>query len=165
MCHTHSWPQQEASGIWLFKIKMNINLFVPYDLLHVDTPHSSKFLLKGQVKVGQFSIQHFPSCFNEISQGSRVKALFSVHIDLFHVHRGVLILQQYDCNQTITQEFYFWGIGELSETHRGNPCYDLQGFPTELTPQVIPCCIVRIFEECRGSQIPCTFYYMWALMG
>ena len=34
------------------------------------------------------------------------------------------------------------------QTHRGNPCNDLQGFPTELTPRVIPCCIVRIFEEC-----------------
>ncbi len=32
---------------------------------------------------------------------------------------------------------------------KGNPCNDLQGFPTELTPRVIPCCIVRIFEECR----------------
>ncbi len=40
-------------------------------------------------------------------------------------------------------------LGEFAETiHRGNPCYDLQGFPTELTPRVIPCCIVRIFEEC-----------------
>ncbi len=31
--------------------------------------HSSKFLFKGQGKLGHFSIQHFPSCFNEISQG------------------------------------------------------------------------------------------------
>ncbi len=31
---------------------------------------------------------------------------------------------------------------------RGNPCSGLQGFPTELTPRVIPCCIVRILEEC-----------------
>ena len=31
--------------------------------------HSSEFLFEGQVKLGQFSIQHFPSCFNEISQG------------------------------------------------------------------------------------------------
>ncbi len=31
-------------------------------------------------------------------------------------------------------------------------CYDLQGFPMELTPQVIPCCIVRIFEESSAEK-------------
>ncbi len=51
-------------------------------------------------------------------------------------------------SETITQEFYCQNIGELSgQTHQGNPCYDLQGFPTELTPRVIPRCIVRILEE------------------
>ncbi len=40
------------------------------------------------------------------------------------------------------------------QTHRGNPFYDLQGFPTELTPRVIPCCInnavfwLRLFSQC-----------------
>ncbi len=65
------------------------------------------------------------------------------------MYRGLLIVQQYDCDQTITQELYFSCSGELpGQTHRGNPCYSLQDFPTELTPQVIPCCIVRILEEC-----------------
>ena len=55
-------------------------------------------------------------------------------------------------------------IGELSgQTHRGNARYDLQGFPTGLTPRVIPCCIVRILEECRlgkkGHAIPDTNTY------
>ncbi len=35
-----------------------------------------------------------------------------------------------------------------------NSCYDLQGFPTELTPRVIPCCIVRILEECGSREGP-----------
>ncbi len=34
------------------------------------------------------------------------------------------------------------------KTPRGNPCYSLQGFPMGLTPQVIPCFIVRILGEC-----------------
>ncbi len=34
------------------------------------------------------------------------------------------------------------------QTHVGNPCYDLQGFPMELTPIVTPCCIDRNLEEC-----------------
>ena len=29
-----------------------------------------------------------------------------------------------------------------------NPVSGFRGFPTELTPRGIPCCIVRIFEEC-----------------
>ena len=40
-----------------------------------------------------------------------------------------------------------------NETHRGNPCNDPQGFPTELTPRVIRCCIVRILEECMLSGV------------
>ncbi len=31
--------------------------------------HSSKYLFLPQGQVGHFSIQHFPSCFNEIDQG------------------------------------------------------------------------------------------------
>ncbi len=38
------------------------------------------------------------------------------------------------------------------QLHRGNPCYHLQGFPTELTPRVIRCCIIRILEECKMTQ-------------
>ena len=33
------------------------------------------------------------------------------------------------------------------QTHRGNVRYDLQGFPTKLTPRVMTC-IVRILEKC-----------------
>ncbi len=40
-------------------------------------------------------------------------------------------------------------VALLGQAHRGNPCYGLQGFPTELTPRVIPCCIVRVLEECK----------------
>ncbi len=36
----------------------------------------------------------------------------------------------------------------------GNPCHGLQGFPMELTPRVIICCIVRILEECRYMTHP-----------
>ncbi len=36
------------------------------------------------------------------------------------------------------------------QTHRGNPCYDLQGYPTELTPGVIRCSIVRILERVQS---------------
>ncbi len=36
---------------------------------HKEKLHSSKFLLKPQGRLGHFSIQHFPSCFNEIRQG------------------------------------------------------------------------------------------------
>ncbi len=39
-------------------------------------------------------------------------------------------------------------IKPACNTLSSNPCYDLQGFPMELTPRGIPCCIVRIFEEC-----------------
>ncbi len=56
-------------------------------------------------------------------------------------------------DQTVTQELYFSSIGEMPvQTHRGKPCCGLQGFPMELTTRVIPCCIVRIFEECRPVQ-------------
>ncbi len=33
-----------------------------------------------------------------------------------------------------------------------NPSYGEQGFPMELTPRVIPCCIVRILDECMPSK-------------
>ncbi len=50
-------------------------------------------------------------------------------------------------------EFFFHNRAIIF-TRRGGPSvwgasYDLQGFPTELTSRVIPCCIIRIFEECR----------------
>ncbi len=41
------------------------------------------------------------------------------------------------------KRFWFQGIPSSG--------YDLQGFPTELTPRVIPCCIVRILEGCRSG--------------
>ncbi len=51
-------------------------------------------------------------------------------------------------------------IGALpGQFGRGNPCSGLQGFPTELTPRVIPCCNVRIFEECVTLVWPSNFLY------
>ncbi len=58
--------------------------------------------------------------------------------------------KQYDCDQTVTKELYF-SFSLPGKTHQGNPCYGLQGLPPELTPRVIPCCIVRILEECKNS--------------
>ena len=53
-----------------------------------------------------------------------------------------------------------YSISELpGQTHRGKPCCGVQGFPMELTPRVIPCCIVRIFEECMSP--PCNLH-RWA---
>ena len=55
----------------------------------------------------------------------------------------------------------FLSIGELLwQIHRAKPCYGLQGFPTELTPRVMPCCINKILEEC--AQYTCLYrHWKW----
>ncbi len=43
-----------------------------------------------------------------------------------------------------------WPLDDSSATlPELNPVSGPRGFPTELTPRGTPCCIVRIFEECR----------------
>ncbi len=57
------------------------------------------------------SLQHLAETLllqrDKLRVTSRAKALFSVHINLCKVNRGLLIAQQYDCDQTVTQELYF----------------------------------------------------------
>ena len=38
---------------------------------------------------------------------------------------------------------------QQGESRYLNPVSGPRGFPTELTPRGKPCCIVRIFEECK----------------
>ncbi len=43
---------------------------------------------------------------------------------------------------------YFTGWTKETRRGNGNPSCVLQGFQMELTRRVIPCCIVRILEQC-----------------